>query len=93
MLQMNILKEEPSSLKPLVKFMRRPDLDSTLRLKIATSFIVHAPRRGKVTDLAAKYDVTRQFIYNLKDRLKGAVEEKAGQVYWYPSRDTKPAFD
>lgn len=24
---------------------------------------------------------------------KIAVEEKAGQVYWYPSRDTKPVFD
>jgi hypothetical protein len=85
------LTEEPSSLISRVKYERRADLSSILRLKIA-SHALFFNRRGTITLLSVRHGVSRTFIYQLRDRLAAQVEPLFGVanslscstlVYWH----------
>ena len=65
---MTALKEEPSSLTKSYKFLRRADIGSELRMKIAVMVLVFG-YHGQVTSLSEKYSVSRSFIYGLKNLL------------------------
>ena len=55
--------EEPSSLKSLpIKYVRREDLDTTTRVKIAV-IAKYFKRYGTITKLSEQYEVSRTFIY------------------------------
>lgn len=61
---LNQLKsEEPSSLKLLpIKYVRRPELDEIVRVKIAV-IAKYFKQHGTVTKLAERYEVSRTFVY------------------------------
>jgi hypothetical protein len=90
MLQQIFYKEEPSSLTNGVKYERRRDIDSSLRLKIASQALFFAIH-GTISLMSVKYCVSRTFIYALRNNLnkeidnlfgtKG-VKEGQAQVHW-----------
>jgi hypothetical protein len=51
-----------------LKFIRRSDLDSMARLRIASLALVFY-KHGLITNLSKKYEVSRPFIYQLRDQL------------------------
>lgn len=71
--------EEPSSLTSQLLFIRRTDLSSQERLKIASVALFFAPR-GTISRLSKQYLVSRQFIYNLRNRLVGQLPKLFGMV-------------
>jgi ASC-1-like (ASCH) protein len=72
--------EEPKSLAPSYKFIRRPDIGKGLRLHLAILVLVFG-YHGQVVCLSQRYGVSRSFIYNLKNdlsnRLEGLFEDTA----------------
>jgi len=62
---MTTLQKEPSSLKISYKYIRRPDIDSELCLKLGV-ILSFFNRHGQVTHFAEKYGVCRSFLYDLK---------------------------
>lgn len=63
---MTALQKEPSSLTIPYKFIRRFDIDSSLRLKLGV-ILSCFKQHGQVTNFSKKYGVSRSFLYNLKD--------------------------
>jgi len=62
-----------------MKFQRRLDLSGEDRLRIALEVLLEGPYNwGCISGLAAKYKISRQFIYNLRNRLLSpfAVEQQ-----------------
>ena len=80
---LNLITEEQSSLKLSQLFIRRPDLDKTSRVKIAV-IAKYFKRHGTVTRLAAKYEISRSFVYILAGQLSQLVDN------WLET-DTVPA--
>jgi hypothetical protein len=78
MLYPEIVLEEPpkSSLKDPVKFYRRLELTSQTRLEIA--YQAMNARWGKITELSAKYQISRKFVYEQRDHLRDQVESLFG---------------
>jgi hypothetical protein len=72
--------EEPSSLTDQLLFYRREDLTASVRLKIAT-IALFFQLHGTITQLSKRYDISRQFVYDLRnalrDRLSGLFEPKS----------------
>lgn len=63
--------EELASMAYAVKFVRRPDLTADIRHKIASRALHFAPKGKKVVEkLSAQYGISRQFIYDLSNRLE-----------------------
>lgn len=65
--------EEPVCLTGQSLFYRRKDLESAVRLKIATIalfFQIH----GTITGLSKRYSISRQFVYNLRKELRERLE-------------------
>ncbi len=56
-----------NSYKPL-KYHRREDITPSLRLKIASEAL-YSKEYGKITRLSEKYEISRPFIYDLKEHL------------------------
>ena len=77
MLQEKFLQEAPSSLTSQVKYLRRPDLSSKIRLKIASIAFLF-PVHGTITGLSNRYEVSRTFIYGLRDNLSSQTESLFG---------------
>ena len=75
-----ILRKEPSSLKSSTTFTRRSDLSPDPRRKIGASVVTGVPRHGKITDLAAKHNVSRPFIYGLGKKFDKATADVFGFV-------------
>ena len=69
MLQSVIIQEAPIPLSSGVKYMRRSDLTSTIRLQIASIALLFS-RRGTISDLSLRYGVSRTFIYSLSNHLR-----------------------
>jgi hypothetical protein len=78
MLDLKIVLEEPpkSSLTNLVKFYRRLELTSKTRLDIA--YQAMNARWGEVTKLSEKYQVSRKFVYEQRNRLVDQLETLFG---------------
>jgi transposase-like protein len=61
-------------------FYRREDLTASVRLKIAT-IALFFQLHGTITQLSKRYDISRQFVYDLRnalrDRLSGLFEPKS----------------
>src|SRR3989442_2614458 len=53
-----------------MKYLRRLDINSTVRLQIAMQAIVNLGVYGNITGLANKYQVSRLFIYQLLWKLQ-----------------------
>jgi hypothetical protein len=77
MLRMQIIKihsvqkqEESSSLKNWVKYIRRDELTSEIRMELAIQGLGPAYRSCTIEELSAKYKVSRTFIYNQSNILK-----------------------
>jgi len=70
---LNLATEEQSSLKISQLFVRRPDLDKSSRVKIAV-IATYFKRHGTVTKLAAKYEISRSFVYILAGQLSQLVD-------------------
>jgi hypothetical protein len=69
------------------KFIRRADISLDLRIKIACSLMIQK-NYGRVTNLAKEYDISRQFIYDLKKQLKSNIVHILGvkESYEEPAR-------
>src|SRR5215813_4347042 len=50
---------------PVMKFMRRPDLDHLTRVEIAVQAFLRMDVYGEITRLAQSYQVSRLFVYKL----------------------------
>ncbi len=50
--------------------MRRKDLSSEIRIKIAAEVIISQDDYGKVSEIAKHYNVSRQFVYELINDFK-----------------------
>jgi hypothetical protein len=89
MLETLFLTEEPSSLKSWVnnKYVRRIDLTSHLRLKIASHalfFSVH----GTISQMSFKYGVSRTFIYTLRNHLSASIDPLFGAIAVKSSKES-----
>ena len=69
------------------KFIRRADISLELRLKIACSLIIQK-NFGQVTKLAKEYDISRQFIYDLKKQL----ESNIAYIFGIKEMDQEPTY-
>ena len=89
---MSTLQEEPSSLTGLYKFIRRPDLSPSLRMKLGVLLVCFS-YHGQVTEYSTKYKVSRSFLYGIKgvmlNHLNGLFEEDRG----LPFGTTNPRQD
>jgi len=77
---------EPSSLKESYKFIRREDIPSSLRKKLAV-LLLFFRYHGQVTDYSKRYNVSRSFLYSLKAILEEGLtklyEEECPKVSTY----------
>jgi hypothetical protein len=78
MLYQEIVLEEPqkSSLRDRVKFYKRLELTSRTRLDIA--YQAMNARWGKITELSAKYQVSRKFVHAQRNHLQNHVDALFG---------------
>jgi len=68
------LSLESSSEITLPLYYRRPDISLAQRTQMALSLLSREGEYGVVTPLAATYDVSRTFLYNLRETARGALE-------------------
>ena len=66
---MSIYPEEPNSKNLFPQYLRRPDLDGATRLSIGFEAWQRSSY-GCITGLAQRYDISRQFVYDLRDQVK-----------------------
>jgi len=68
------LSLESSSEITVPLYYRRPDISLAQRTHLALSLLGREGEYGVVTPLAATYDVSRTFLYNLRETARGALE-------------------
>lgn len=68
--------------KSIKKFQRRTDLTVEIRIRIAY-IILYSYTWGTITHLSCKYNVSRQFIYELRDDFS-----KFNQFYFGDTQNT-----
>ena len=66
------LKESPSSLTYRIKYENRVDLTSEVRTKIAL-IANYGNTYGRITRLAARFDVSRTTVYAFRDQLRESI--------------------
>ena len=66
------LSKKSSKKEEKVKFLRRTDLGVIDRAKIGLAAITGAGIYGTITDIADKYDISRPFVYELKQIILNA---------------------
>ena len=65
---------ESSSETTVPLYYRRPDISLAQRTQMALSLLGQEGEYGVVTPLAAAYDVSRTFLYHLRETARGALE-------------------
>jgi hypothetical protein len=68
------LSLESSSEITVPLYYRRPDISLAQRTQLALSLLGREGEYGVVTPLAATYNVSRTFLYNLRETARGALE-------------------
>jgi len=68
------LSLESSSETTVPLYYRRPDISLAQRTQMALSLLGQEGEYGVVTPLAAAYDVSRTFLYHLRETARGALE-------------------